>query len=101
MKKLFRDTLVNHGQTDESLHKHHLFYSSNTVALEGLHDKDIIVISLSLKPFMKFHEVVSKIQTNLLFTFNNDVIVSQYCLVDPFKNFAIFGFRRKGISKIF
>lgn len=54
MKKLFRDTLVNHGQTEESLHKHHLFYSSNTIALEGLHDKDIIVDFFISKTF---HEI--------------------------------------------
>lgn len=47
--------------TEDSQNKHHLFYSNNIIALEGFHDKDIIVDFLSLKPLMKVHEVVSKI----------------------------------------
>lgn len=57
--------------TEESQNEHHLFYSNNIIALEGFHDKDIIVDFWSLKPLMKLHEVVSKIQTNFLFTINN------------------------------
>lgn len=29
--------------TEESQNQHHLFYSNNIIALEGFHDKDIIV----------------------------------------------------------
>lgn len=29
--------------TEDSQNKHHLFYSNNIIALEGFHDKDIIV----------------------------------------------------------